>query len=102
MKTLEDSLREALRQKDTQIADLQRQVQDGEANATQKAAELEGRIAALNTQRNELDAELRATLEGSGGEDRAAADALYVRGRHLLHRNDQLAEAVRRAVPPPP
>jgi hypothetical protein len=60
MKTLEDSLREALRQKDTQIADLQRQIQDLEANSTQKSTELEGRIASLNTQRNQLDADLRA------------------------------------------
>ncbi len=76
MKTLEDSLREALRQKDTQIADLQRQVQDGEANATQKAAELEGRIAALNTQRNQLDADLRAARATSDEQRRKLEDEI--------------------------
>jgi hypothetical protein len=69
--TLQASLQEALRQKDQQIADLQRQVNDQGANAAQKQTELENRIAALNTQRNELDAQLRA--------DRAAA-AEQVRG----------------------
>jgi hypothetical protein len=76
IKTLEDSLREALRQKDTQIADLQRQVQDGEANATQKAAELEGRIAALNTQRNQLDADLRAARATSDEQRRKLEDEI--------------------------
>jgi predicted nucleic acid-binding Zn-ribbon protein len=91
MKTLEDSLREALRQKDTQIADLQRQVQDGEANAAQKVAELEGRIAALNTQRNQLDADLRAARATSDEQRRKLEDeitTMQVRNKSL---SDQMA-----------
>jgi len=66
--TLQTALQEALRQKDAQISDLQRQVADQGANATQKQTELENRIAALNNQRNQLDADLRAA-KAAGSED---------------------------------
>jgi uncharacterized protein YlxW (UPF0749 family) len=58
-RTLDQSLHETLRDKDTQIANLQRQLDDANANATQKQAELEGRVAALRTQNSDLDAQLR-------------------------------------------
>ncbi len=65
-KALEQSLRDASSQKDTQIADLNRQIQDEADNATQKQSELEDRITNLRDQSSELDSEvrqLRAELE---------------------------------------
>jgi uncharacterized membrane protein len=91
MKTLEDSLREALREKDTQIADLQRQVQDGEANSAQKVAELEGRVAALNTQRNQLDADLRAARASGDEERRKLEGEITTLGVRIKNQNEKLA-----------
>ncbi len=65
-KALEQSLREASSQKDTQIADLNRQIQDEAENATQKQTELEDRVENLRQQNSELDSQtrtLRAELE---------------------------------------
>lgn len=88
--TLQASLQEALRQKDQQIADLQRQVNDQGANAAQKQTELENRIAALNTQRNELDAELRAA-RATGAEDlRGLQDELTTLQVRLAAQGDKL------------
>ena len=63
--TMETSLREAVRQKDTEIADLRRQLQDATNNANQRQAELEQRIAALSNQQKTLDAEVRTAKNSS-------------------------------------
>jgi hypothetical protein len=57
--TLEAGLRAASQQKDEEIANLRRQMADEANNATQRQTELESRVAALNTQRTELDSQLR-------------------------------------------
>jgi len=72
--TLEQSLRDVIREKDTQIANLQRQLQDESANAAQRQSELENRITALNNQRNTLDAELR-TQRGASEEEKRKHEA---------------------------
>lgn len=88
--TLQASLQEALRQKDQQIADLQRQVNDQGANAAQKQTELENRIAALNNQRNELDAELRAARAASADELRALQTEITTLQVRLAAQGDKL------------
>jgi hypothetical protein len=88
--TLQASLQEALRQKDQQIADLQRQVNDQGANAAQKQTELENRIAALNTQRNELDAELRAARAAAADEVRALQTEITTLQVRLAAQGDKL------------
>jgi predicted nucleic acid-binding Zn-ribbon protein len=57
--TMESGLRDALRQKDSEISDLRKQLTDEQNTAANRQNELEARVAALNTQRSELDAELR-------------------------------------------
>jgi hypothetical protein len=57
--SLEASLRTAINDKDTALANVQRQLTDDANNAAQRQTELETRIASLNQQRNELDAQLR-------------------------------------------
>jgi hypothetical protein len=57
--TMEQGLRAAIAQKDGEITDLQRQLTDAANNAAQRQTELETRIATLNQQRNDLDAQLR-------------------------------------------
>lgn len=88
--TLQASLQEALRQKDQQIGDLQRQVNDQSANAAQKQTELENRIAALNNQRNELDAELRASRATGADELRALQDEITTLQVRLAAQGDKL------------
>lgn len=88
--TLQASLQEALRQKDQQIADLQRQLNDQSANAAQKQTELEGRIAALNNQRNELDAELRATKASGAEAARGLQDEITTLQVRLAAQGDKL------------
>ncbi|NUP97477.1 MAG: hypothetical protein HUU28_15065 [Planctomycetaceae bacterium] len=57
--SVERGLRDALRQKDTELSSLQRQIADEQNTASQRQTELESRVASLNAQRNELDAQLR-------------------------------------------
>ncbi len=57
--TLEAGLRAASVQKDEEIANLRRQMADEANTAAQRQAELESRVASLNTQRNELDSQVR-------------------------------------------
>jgi hypothetical protein len=57
--TLEASLRAAINEKDTALANLQRQLTDDANNAAQRQTELETRVASLNDQRSQLDAQLR-------------------------------------------
>jgi len=57
--TMEQTLRDVISQKDQEIAALQGQLTDEANNAAQKQTELENRIASLNTQRNDLDAQVR-------------------------------------------
>ena len=64
-KTMKASLTDALNQKTTELANLQKQLADDANTASQKQAELEGRITSLNTQRSELDAQLRES-RGAG------------------------------------
>jgi multidrug efflux pump subunit AcrA (membrane-fusion protein) len=56
---MERGLRDALRGKDTEISNLQKQVADEQNSSAQRQAELESRVASLQAQRNELDAQLR-------------------------------------------
>jgi hypothetical protein len=50
---------DALRAKDEEISNLRRQISDEQNSATAAKADFEGRIATLNNQRNELDAQVR-------------------------------------------
>lgn len=70
-KTLEDSLREAVRQKDTELANLQKQLGDDANTAQQRQTELERSVASLTTRSNELDAQLR---EQRGNLDKTSRD----------------------------
>jgi hypothetical protein len=70
-KSMEDGLREALTQKDTQIDNLTKQLADEQNTASQKQAELEGRVASLNTQTSTLDAQLRESRGTSEKSTRA-------------------------------
>lgn len=70
-KSMEDGLREALAQKDTAIDNLQKQLADEQNTASQKQAELEGRVASLNTQTSTLDAQLRESRGTSEKSTRA-------------------------------
>jgi hypothetical protein len=70
-KALEDSLRDALRQKDTELGNVQKQLGDDANTATQRQSELERSVATLTTQRNELDTQLR---ESRGSLDKANRD----------------------------
>lgn len=88
--TLQASLQEALRQKDQQIGDLQRQLNDQSANAAQKQTELENRIAALNTQRNELDAELRSARAAGAEAVRTLQNELTTLQVRLAAQGDKL------------
>lgn len=58
-RTLEQSLRDALAQKDTELGDLRRQLEDDAQNAQQQQAELQTRVDALRSQNSDLDAEKR-------------------------------------------
>ena len=73
--TMEQSLRDALVQKEGENAKLQKQIADDSANATQKQTELETRIATLGTQRNDLDAELRQLRGETADLERKHAEA---------------------------
>jgi hypothetical protein len=57
--TMDEQLREVIAGKDEEIKTLQGQIADDSANAAQKQTELENRVASLNTQRNDLDAQTR-------------------------------------------
>lgn len=70
-KALEDGLRAAVAQKDTELENLRKQLNDEVNNGKQRESELESRVASLNTQRTELDAQLR---EQRGNLDKALRD----------------------------
>jgi hypothetical protein len=84
--TLEASLRDALRTKDTEISNLQRQLTDERNTAEQRQNELENRVAGLNNQRNELDAQLREarnTIEASSRKFEEEKTAWETRARSM-------------------
>jgi hypothetical protein len=58
--TNEQALRDVARAKDDEISNLRSQLQDDAASAAQKESELENRVASITTQRNDLDAQVRA------------------------------------------
>jgi hypothetical protein len=58
-KTMKASLTDSLTQKTTELDALRKQLADDANTASQKQTELEGRVTSLNTQRSELDAQLR-------------------------------------------
>ncbi len=90
MSTLQGSLQEALRQKDQQIADLQRQVQDQQANAAQKQAEMDGRVTALGSQSSQLDADLRQSRAQIEEQRRKYEDELATLQTRLKSMSEQL------------
>lgn len=70
----EQALRDSLKEKDTQIENLRRQLTDQTDAATQKQSEYEKRVADLRGQVNQLDADVRKSKADAEAADRKHAD----------------------------
>jgi exonuclease VII large subunit len=73
-KTLDSSLREALKEKENQLTNLQRQIEDATQNATQRQSELQAQVTALRSQNSDLDKQVRDQKAATDAEVRKYRD----------------------------